>query len=105
MTSFDSPLQSSPISRHRCLSVRFGDTCVLIPDLPPRVRPRIVTKSYSLPLWKNPSIASRKYVSDGSDGGDPPTNEAERKPFSLTVSVPRSAEQHYGEQLPLDSLL
>jgi len=40
------------------LSVRFDDQCVLIPDseLPHRLRlPKMVTKSYSLPLWKRRS--------------------------------------------------
>ncbi|KAJ8591604.1 hypothetical protein M405DRAFT_99993 [Rhizopogon salebrosus TDB-379] len=38
------------------LCVRFDDQCVLIPELPHRHRlPKMVTKSYSLPLWKRRS--------------------------------------------------
>ena len=62
--------------------VRFDQECVLIPDpLPMSRMPRLVTKSYSLPLWKrkrSPSVVS----------------ESEDEPLEdhvvFKVSVPRS---------------
>ncbi|KAJ6605265.1 hypothetical protein DFH09DRAFT_1300001 [Mycena vulgaris] len=34
--------------------VRFDAECTLIPDMPFSKRPKMVTKSYSLPLWRKP---------------------------------------------------
>lgn len=42
------PLSPSPSSDERV--VRFDNECVLIPD--PAKKPKMVTKSYTLPLWK-----------------------------------------------------
>ncbi|KAI0327297.1 hypothetical protein GY45DRAFT_1347833 [Cubamyces sp. BRFM 1775] len=58
-TSSSSDLDDTPASP----KVRFDQDCVLIPDPIPTSRlPRLVTKSYSLPLWKRkqrePSIVS-----------------------------------------------
>ncbi|KAJ7474105.1 hypothetical protein FB451DRAFT_284429 [Mycena latifolia] len=41
------PTTSAPTTR-----VRFDAECVLIPDVPFAKRPRMLTKSYSLPLWR-----------------------------------------------------
>lgn len=63
--------------------VRFDQDCVLIPDpLPASRLPRLVTKSYSLPLWKRkqrePSL-----VSDTED-------DSSEDHVVFKVSVPRS---------------
>lgn len=63
--------------------VRFDQDCVLIPDpLPTSRLPRLVTKSYSLPLWKRkqrePSL-----VSDTED-------DSSEDHVVFKVSVPRS---------------
>ncbi|KAG1740793.1 uncharacterized protein EDB91DRAFT_1131486 [Suillus paluster] len=53
---------------HCQLSVRFDDQCVLIPKHPHRHRiPRMVTKSYSLPLWKRRSSSSGGSASPETD--------------------------------------
>ena len=71
----------------RC-SVRFEDSCVLIPPGPAKsaLRPRIITKSYSLPLWKTSSpkknVSFQSLVSELN-------GDTQRKAFSVTVSVPR----------------
>ncbi|KAF8491269.1 hypothetical protein JB92DRAFT_2835642 [Gautieria morchelliformis] len=85
---------SSETDSDRILSVRFEDTCVLIPPSGPAkspLRPRIITKSYSLPLWKTSS--SKRNANPQSPvspvASQAPNTEAERKAFSLTVSVPR----------------
>lgn len=66
--------------------VRFDHECVLIPDPLPMSRlPRLVTKSYALPLWKrkrSPSV-----VSEPED--DPLDDHVVFK-----VSVPRSVLPH-----------
>ncbi|OJA12842.1 hypothetical protein AZE42_02425 [Rhizopogon vesiculosus] len=57
------------------LSVRFDDQCILIPELPNRHRlPKMVAKSYSLPLWKrrssslggSPSLETDAFVPEDS---------------------------------------
>lgn len=50
--------------------VRFNDECILIPESRPR-RPRLLSKSYSLPLWKKKpqSSASDSDPDDGSNAG------------------------------------
>ena len=67
--------------------VRFEQECVLIPDPVPMSRmPRLVTKSYSLPLWKrkrDPSV-----LSESED--DTPEDHVVFK-----VSVPRSVSYFY----------
>ncbi|KAI0785912.1 hypothetical protein C8Q75DRAFT_773423 [Abortiporus biennis] len=63
--------------------VRFEDECVLIPDpAPPSRMPRLIKKSYSLPLWKkrSPSV-------DDSDK-DTPSSPVEENLISFTVPVP-----------------
>ncbi|KAF9445604.1 hypothetical protein P691DRAFT_260279 [Macrolepiota fuliginosa MF-IS2] len=47
------PMASPSTSDSRI--VRFDSECVLIPEYSSRRRPRMVTKSYSLPLWKRRS--------------------------------------------------
>lgn len=66
-TPLDICLQAN--DEHCQLSVRFDDQCVLIPKHPHRHRlPRIVTKSYSLPLWKRrPSNAGGPSSSPETD--------------------------------------
>jgi hypothetical protein len=62
--------------------VRFDDECVLIPDaVPTSRRPRIVTKSYSLPLWK------RRVTGPASDPEDHGDEEASEK-IVLSIPVP-----------------
>ncbi|KAG9307952.1 hypothetical protein JVU11DRAFT_12827 [Chiua virens] len=57
MSTEETPASSSmpsiePIDEHGS-TVRFETQCVIIPDSPSRPRrPRVVTKSYALPLWK-----------------------------------------------------
>lgn len=90
-------LSDTPDTTARCLSVRFEDTCILIPSAyrvsTKPLRPRIVTKSYSLPLWK-PSPSKKvhdNFQSLVSEVNKTSSPEAERKAFNLTVSVPRLA--------------
>ncbi|KAJ7596579.1 hypothetical protein C8J56DRAFT_709895, partial [Mycena floridula] len=45
--------------------VRFDQECILIPQSLPNKRSIMVTKSYSLPMWK------RRTASSGSDDGEP----------------------------------
>ncbi|KAG0693791.1 hypothetical protein DFH29DRAFT_963010 [Suillus ampliporus] len=53
---------------HCQLSVRFDDQCVLIPKHSHRHRlPRMVTKSYSLPLWKRRASSSGGSASPETD--------------------------------------
>lgn len=56
MLSHPSPSASS-FSSHSDESrvVRFDNECVLIPDLQRIKRPILITKSYSLPIWKRRS--------------------------------------------------
>ena len=67
------------------VQVHFDDNCVLIPDPVAQSRmPRLVKKSYSLPLWRrrsNPNISS-----DDGIAASPP----EEKGVVITVPVPRS---------------
>ncbi|TFK38735.1 hypothetical protein BDQ12DRAFT_665976 [Crucibulum laeve] len=46
--------------------VRFDSECVLIPDHSRSKRPRVLTKSYSLPLWKRKA----QQTSDSEGGED-----------------------------------
>ena len=71
--------------------VHFDDTCVLIPDPVAQSRiPRLIKKSYSLPLWRkrsnsNPSADADVVLSTSPEGG-----------MSITVPLPRS--------VPIDEL-
>lgn len=67
--------------------VRFDAECVLIPDSEPwSKRPRLLTKSYSLPLWRRKA----QQLSD-SEGGD-----------DTTTAVPPSPEEtHVVLKLPI----
>ncbi|KAJ7449442.1 hypothetical protein B0H11DRAFT_2247182 [Mycena galericulata] len=46
------PTSTPPMARPSTTRVRFDAECVLIPDVLPSKRPRMLTKSYSLPLWR-----------------------------------------------------
>ncbi|KAI0666201.1 hypothetical protein C8Q78DRAFT_984697 [Trametes maxima] len=93
--SVDSPL--SP-------RVRFDHECVLIPDpLPASRLPRLVTKSYSLPLWKrkhrDPSV-----LSDSED--DPFDDHVVFKVSVPSLSIkPRSPSRGDAAHRPLVSCL
>ena len=71
---------------HLSPKVRFEHECVVIPDPAPVSRlPRLVTKSYSLPLWKRkrePSIVS--------ESEDEPSDDH----VVFKVSVPRSVPSY-----------
>lgn len=68
--------------------VHFHDACVLIPDPVVQSRmPRLVKKSYSLPLWRKRSN-SQSPLDDPQLAASPPS---EHSGVSFTVSVPRSA--------------
>lgn len=55
-------------SSQRSPQVRFEDECVVIPDLPPTPSssrlPRLVKKSYSVPVWRRRPSQSNEAVSD-----------------------------------------
>ena len=70
--------------------VQFDDTCVLIPDPVVQSRmPRLVKKSYSLPLWRRRSSSNPPLdVAEVLPGTSSPTEEKSGMVF--TVSVPRS---------------
>ncbi|KAG2118217.1 uncharacterized protein F5147DRAFT_260836 [Suillus discolor] len=68
---------------HCQLSVRFDDQCVLIPKHPHRHRlPRIVTKSYSLPLWK------RRPSNSGGPSSSPETDAFVPEDSHVVLRVP-----------------
>ncbi|CAL1696832.1 unnamed protein product [Somion occarium] len=68
------------------LAVRFDNECVLIPDPPPQSRlPRMVKRSYSLPLWKRRSSSKGPIEVDVEK---PPADGAEDNHLHFTVSVP-----------------
>lgn len=64
--------------------VRFDNECVLIPESPSlkHKRPMILTKSYSLPLWK-------KRASNGPPSAVSDTELDEDVQVVLKVPVPR----------------
>ncbi|KAK7688011.1 hypothetical protein QCA50_008381 [Cerrena zonata] len=72
------------------LAVRFDDECVLIPDPPPQSRmPRLVKRSYSLPIWRRRS--SSKSALDAPDLSNPSPEVAagsEDNHIHFTVAVP-----------------
>ena len=75
------------IDTPRSPKVRFDHDCVVIPDPTPTSRlPRLVTKSYSLPLWKRKRDPSQ--VSE-------PENEAAEDHVVFKVSVPRSVSARH----------
>ena len=72
-------------------SVRFYDECVLIPDPQPRSRiPKIISKSYSLPLWKR-KPPSDNPVSAPESEPDSQQTSTDDDHSSFRVSLPRSA--------------
>ncbi|KAG2347619.1 hypothetical protein BDR05DRAFT_958393 [Suillus weaverae] len=84
-TSSHTPLDiCSQASHEHCqLSVRFSDQCVLIPKHPHRHRlPRIVTKSYSLPLWK------RRPSNSGGPSSSPETDAFVPEDSHVVLRVP-----------------
>ncbi|KAI6028120.1 hypothetical protein EDC04DRAFT_2717372 [Pisolithus marmoratus] len=65
-------------------SVRFDSQCVVIPQTSPRPRrPRLVTKTYSVPLWKR-----RGSISSSSDSFQP-SPELDNHHVVLKLSLPR----------------
>ncbi|KAJ3906792.1 hypothetical protein F5879DRAFT_920364 [Lentinula edodes] len=52
LSAVPSMVSSSASSSDCSRVVRFDDECVLIPELQPIKRPIIITKSYTLPLWR-----------------------------------------------------
>lgn len=84
-TSRRSPLDicSQANDEHCQLSVRFNDQCVLIPKHPHRHRlPRMVTKSYSLPLWK------RRSSNSGGPSSSPETDAFVPEDSHVVLRVP-----------------
>ncbi|KAG1879860.1 hypothetical protein F4604DRAFT_1752096 [Suillus subluteus] len=84
-TSRHTPLDicSQANDEHCQLSVRFNDQCVLIPKHPPRHRlPRMVTKSYSLPLWK------RRSSNSGGPSSSPETDAFVPEDSHVVLRVP-----------------
>ncbi|KAG2131702.1 uncharacterized protein EDB93DRAFT_931652 [Suillus bovinus] len=68
---------------HCQLSVRFDDQCVLIPKHSHRHRlPRMVTKSYSLPLWK------RRPSNSGGPSSSPETDAFVPEDSHVVLRVP-----------------
>lgn len=85
-TSRRAPLDicSQANDEHCQLSVRFNDQCILIPKHPQRHRlPRMVTKSYSLPLWKR-----RPSSSGGSSSSSPETDTFVPEDSHVVLRVP-----------------
>lgn len=63
-------------------AVRFDTKCVLIPDTQRSKRPKMVTKSYSLPLWKKRSPDSDLFPTTGT------TTATTTEDTHLTFKVP-----------------
>ncbi|KIP07344.1 hypothetical protein PHLGIDRAFT_127707 [Phlebiopsis gigantea 11061_1 CR5-6] len=86
--------------------VQFDDTCVVIPDPVAQSRmPRLIKKSYSLPLWRRTSPSNRP-----PDAVQTPSSPEDKSAMSITVSVPsfaRSRSPTRGEHVhqPLVSSL
>lgn len=84
-TSRHTPLDicSQASDEHCQLSVRFNDQCILIPKHPQRHRlPRMVTKSYSLPLWK------RRPSSSGGPSSSPEADTFVPEDSHVVLRVP-----------------
>ena len=64
--------------------VRFDDECILIPEQNRR-RSRVVTKSYSLPLWKR---RSQVFDTDSSDGPPSPQTPFAVEDAHVVIKVP-----------------
>ena len=68
--------------------VQFDDTCVVIPDPVAQSRmPRLIKKSYSLPLWRKRSPSNPPPDAEGQP--QLASSPEEKSPMSITVSVPR----------------
>lgn len=66
--------------------VQFDDTCVVIPDPVTQSRmPRLIKKSYSLPLWRKRSHSNPPPEPEAQLASSP----EDRAGMSITVSVPR----------------
>ena len=68
--------------------VHFDDTCVLIPDPVQSRMPRLIKKSYSLPIWRKRSNSNPP--ADIVETTTAPAITAEERGKVITVSVPRS---------------
>ena len=87
MAAVESPSASD--TSYSASHVHFDNTCVLIPDPVAQSRmPRLVKKSYSLPIWKKRAISNPPPgVVETAPGPASPTEE---RGMVFTVSVPRS---------------
>ncbi|EKM49223.1 uncharacterized protein PHACADRAFT_265740 [Phanerochaete carnosa HHB-10118-sp] len=89
------------------LAVQFDDTCVVIPDPVVQSRmPRLIKKSYSLPLWRKRSNSNLPPTDTVEVAGSP----EDRPGVSITVPLPsfsKSRSPSQGEQIhqPLVSCL
>ncbi|KAF5355914.1 hypothetical protein D9756_004374 [Leucocoprinus leucothites] len=87
--------ESSTSSENDGRMVRFDNECVLIPEYTSRKGPRVVTKSYSLPLWKRRGAA----VSD-SEGTDDPSSSTSAPLLSSSPD-----ETHVVLRVPIPSIV
>ncbi|GAW02473.1 hypothetical protein LENED_004131 [Lentinula edodes] len=90
---------SSSASSSDCSRVvRFDDECVLIPELQPIKRPIIITKSYTLPLW-------RRKTSD-DELSEEPSSPVLRVPFpNFKAKTSRSSSRGRDPTIPLSPCL
>ncbi|KAF8642870.1 hypothetical protein AX16_009376 [Volvariella volvacea WC 439] len=77
-------VQPSPVCYDRV--VRFDQECVLIPDPQPSKRARMLTKSYSLPLWKKRHSTSPAADSEAND--DPTSSSPHPDDTHVVIKVP-----------------
>ena len=81
VTAEDSPEDSPFCGTQR---VRFDADCVLIPDPSPVSRlPRLVTKSYAVPLWRKRNASQENSLSESE------ADARDDEHVVLKVSVPR----------------
>ncbi|KAJ3880560.1 hypothetical protein F5051DRAFT_399707 [Lentinula edodes] len=98
LSAVPSMVSSSASSSDCSRVVRFDDECVLIPELQPIKRPIIITKSYTLPLWR------RKPSDDESS--EEPSSPVLRVPFPNFKAKPsRSSSRGRDPTTPLSPCL